>query len=190
MTMRHKCSAGLFVLISTIAVRADAQTKPSDADPSLSAPKATKINSADTQFLEKASQGGIAEIQLGKLALEKAATPAVKDFAQRMLVDHSKLADEIKQLASQKSVAIPEMDDSSKALYDRLAKLSPADFDREYAAVMVNNHESDVAQFRRETQEGKDRDVREFANRAMPILENHWSMARQLKASVGESSQK
>ena len=95
--------------------------------------QATTISSSDRKFMEKAAQGGMAEVQLGKLATEKANADQVKQFGQRMVDDHGKANQELKQLASQKGVTLPTtMDKSAQKEYDRLSKLSGAEFDQEY----------------------------------------------------------
>jgi putative membrane protein len=83
----------------------------------------------------------MAEVQLGKLAAEKALSQEVKQFGQRMVDDHGKANDRLKQLATTKGVNLPtELDRSTQREMDKLAKLSGADFDREYMKHMVSDH--------------------------------------------------
>src|SRR5207248_5007839 len=104
---------------------------------------------ADRQFIKKAAQGGLAEVELGKLATEKAASPEVKQFGQRMVDDHGKANDQLKQVASQKGITVPEkLNAKDAATKARLEKLSGKAFDRAYMQDMVADHTKDVSEFR------------------------------------------
>ena len=144
-----------------------------------SASSATKVPSSDRKFMEKAAQGGIAEVRLGTLATEKASAPALKQFGQRMVDDHSKANDELKQLATRKGVTLPTtMDKSSQKEYDKLSKMSGADFDREYMKHMVSDHKKDVSEFKSQANKAKDPDVKQFAQKTLPTLEEHLKLAQ------------
>jgi putative membrane protein len=140
----------------------------------------TKVSSADRKFMDKAAQGGMAEVQLGQLATQKANAPEVKQFGQRMVDDHSKANDELKQLASQKGVTLPTtMDKSSQKEYDRLSKLSGAQFDQEYMKHMVSDHKKDVSEFKSEANKSKaDADVKQWAQKTLPTLQEHLTLAQ------------
>jgi putative membrane protein len=118
-------------------------------------------------------------VQLGKLAAEKAQSPEVKQFGQRMVDDHGKANDLLKQLATAKGVNLPtELDRSTQREMDKLAKLSGADFDREYMKHMVSDHKKDVREFKSEAKKAKDADVKQFASSTLPTLEQHLSLAQ------------
>ena len=139
----------------------------------------------DTSFVTKAAQGGMAEVKLGKLATEKASSPDVKTFGQQMVDDHSKANDELKSLASKKGLTLPtDVDAKDQATYDRLSKLSGAEFDKAYMADMVSDHKTDVAEFRRESQRGSDPDVKAWAAKTLPTLEHHLQLAQSTDAKV------
>jgi putative membrane protein len=154
---------------------------------SSSQPKtATASQASDQRFIKEAGEGGLAEVELGKLATEKASNPEVKKFGQRMVDDHSKANDELKSLAQQKNVTVPgELGAKDKAAKDRLSKLSGAAFDRRYMALMVSDHSKDVSEFRQESQRGKDDDVKAFASKTLPTLEDHLKMARDIASKTG-----
>src|SRR5947199_691118 len=117
--------------------------------------KGTSANrmGTDNPFVTKAANGGMAEVKLGTLATQKAANPDVKAFGQQMVDDHGKANDELKQLASSKGITLPtDIDAKEQAKYDRLSKLSGAEFDRAYMKHMVADHRTDVSEFRRESQ--------------------------------------
>src|SRR5438477_7450080 len=122
------------------------------------------LSSDDKKFIEKASQGGMAEVQMGKLAQQKAQNAQVKQFGERMAKDHASANDKLTQIASQKGVApASDMDSSSKREYDKLQKLSGAQFDQEYMKTMVSDHEKDVKEFQSEAKSAKDPEVKSFA---------------------------
>ncbi len=140
---------------------------------------------ADHTFATKAAQGGLAEVQLGNLAKDKASSPDVKSFGERMVTDHSKANDELKQIAAKKNITLPTtMDAKSQATYDRLSKLSGAEFDRAYMKDMVTDHRMDVNEFKKESEHGSDPDFKSFAGKTLPTLEEHLRMAESTDAKV------
>ena len=146
---------------------------------------------SDTNFVRKAAEGNYAEIQMGKLAQDKGTNPAVKDFGQRMVTDHTKAYDQLKPIASKDNVTMPDrMNVKDQAMYDRLSKLSGAQFDREYMRSMVKDHQSDVAEFQRESTKAKDKDVRTYATNTLPTLQEHLRLAEDANAKVGASASK
>ena len=147
--------------------------------------------SPDQSFMMKAAQGGMAEVEMGKLAKDHAKSQAVKDFGQRMVDDHTKAGDELKTLASQKNVTLPSnMDAKDKATHDRLSKLNGSAFDKAYMRDMVSDHRKDVAEFRRESQSGKDPDVKAWAGKTLPTLEEHFKLAESTEKEVMSGSSK
>jgi putative membrane protein len=133
----------------------------------------------------------MAEVELGKLAAEKASSDDVKKFGQRMVDDHSKANDELKALAASKKITLPaEMGPEEKALRDRLVKLSGPAFDQAYMKAMVSDHVKDVAAFRMEAKTGKDAEVKAWAAKTLPTLEEHLRMARQASGGVATSGKK
>jgi putative membrane protein len=140
---------------------------------------------SDHTFVTKAAQGGLAEVKLGQLATQKASSSDVKAFGQQMVDDHSKANDELKQLASTKGITLPtDTDAKHQATYDRLSKLSGAEFDRAYMKDMVSDHKEDVSEFRTESQRGSDPDVKAWAAKTLPTLEHHLQMAESTDAKV------
>jgi putative membrane protein len=140
---------------------------------------------SDQEFANKAATGGMLEVKLGELAAAKGSNPAVREFGQRMVKDHSKANDELKSLATQASVALPTaLSRSEQTTYDRLSKLSGADFDKAYANDMVSDHEHDVAEFKQESTMGQNETLKSFAMRTLPTLQSHLDQAREMLKSV------
>src|SRR5262249_55511746 len=127
----------------------------------------------DQSFVLEAAKGGMAEVELGKLAEEKASSPEVKKFGQRMADDHGKANDELKSLAQSKNITIPASDTKEQKLHDQLSKLSGSEFDKAYMKAMVADHKKDVNAFRKESQSGKDPELKAWAAKTLPTLEDH-----------------
>jgi len=140
-----------------------------------------KVSPADKLFMRKAARGGKAEVELGKLAQEKASSPEVKQFGQRMVTDHSQAANQLKQVAEQKGVTLPDtLSAKDKATKARLEKLSGDQFDRAYMKDMVMDHTQDVREFKNEAKTGKDPDLKNFASQTAPTLEEHLKQAKSI----------
>ena len=135
-----------------VNANATAQTSPVTATPA-------KRN--DTEFVKTVAMDGMAEVELGHLAMQKAKSQEVKAFAQRMVADHSKANAELKQLASNKNITLPaEPNAQQKADKDRLSKLTGAEFDRAYMSLMSSAHDKAVAAFESESSDGSEVDVK------------------------------
>jgi putative membrane protein len=133
---------------------------------------------SDSEFAHKAAAGGMAEVKLSKLAADKSASSEVKSFARKMVSDHTKANQELKKLASQKSLTLPTtMDAEHQRAYDKLVSLTGDDFDKQYMKAMTDDHDDTVKLFKDETQNGKDDELKQFAIRTLPIIEKHDNMA-------------
>jgi len=139
----------------------------------------------DRAFVLEAGPGGLAEVELGRLAAQKGQSADVKRFGQRMVSDHSKANAELKKLAASKGITLPaEMNAEQKAERDKLAKLSGPEFDREYMSLMVEDHNKDVAAFQEEAKDGSDPDIKSFAAKILPTLQEHQRMSKEIKAKL------
>ena len=145
---------------------------------------AKKQAEPDKKFIMNAAAGGLYEVEAGKLATQKASSEDVKKFGQRMVDDHSKANDELMQLANTKGVTPPkEIDKKHKGELDKLSKAS--NFDKTYMEMMVKDHEKDVSEFRKEAKDGKDPDVKAWAAKTVPTLEEHLNMAKGMTKKGG-----
>jgi putative membrane protein len=143
------------------------------------------MKSADAKFAMKAAQGGMAEVQLGQLAAQKASNPDVKAYGQMMVDDHTKANDQLKSVAAQQNMTLPTtLDAKDQALMTKLQGLSGADFDKTYVKAMVKDHQEDVKEFQKEADKGKDPQIKNFASQTLPVLQQHLSKAQSLQASV------
>jgi putative membrane protein len=146
------------------------------------------MKSADARFAMKAAQGGMAEVQLGQLAAQKAGSPDVKAFGQQMVDDHSKANDQLKTVASKENMTLPAtLDSKDQALYTKLQSLSGAEFDKAYVKAMVKDHQEDVKEFQKEADKGKDSGIKSFASETLPVLQQHLSKIESIQSNLGGS---
>jgi putative membrane protein len=143
----------------------------------------------DASFMKQAAADGMAEVELGELASTKATRPGVKEFAQRMVTDHSKVNGELKQLASREGVTLPAGPNAAeRAEKQRLEKLSGTAFDDAYVTAMEKGHRSAVSLFSKEASSGSNDDVKQWAERTLPLLEEHLARAEKLAAKQAASA--
>ena len=138
----------------------------------------------DKKFVKDAALGGLTEVELGKLAAQKASNEDVKKFAQNMVDDHTKANDELKQVASKENMPIPDaLDSKHKSRIDKLSKLSGEAFDKAYVKDQLKDHQEDVREFNAEAQNGNDPNVKAFASTTLPTLQHHLDMVKDLNKS-------
>jgi putative membrane protein len=143
------------------------------------------LDPGDKTFMEKAAMGGKEEVELGQLAQEKAQNEQVKQFAQRMVSDHSQANSNLLDLASKLNVTLPTtMDDQQQKDKERLSKLNGAKFDKEYMKLMVDDHQKDVNEFQQQSQNAINSDVKSFASSTLPTLQQHLDLAKSVNESL------
>jgi putative membrane protein len=164
----------------------DAPASQSTTAASATSKSSTRSATPDVHFAREAAQGGMAEVKLGQLAQEKGSSDTVKTFGKRMVDDHSKAGDKLKEVASHESITLPsDLSAKDQATYDRLSKLNGAAFDRAYARDMVKDHETDVAAFQKEANAGKNDSLKSFASETLPTLQDHLKQAKEMMKTVG-----
>ncbi len=125
------------------------------------------------------------EVDKGKIAARNTASAKVKAFEQRMVKDHSKANAELKALASQKNISIPATpgEDHQKHI-DNLKAKKGAEFDKDYTSMMVDDHEKDIKDYENEASNGKDAQIKAFAQSKVPILKQHLEMVKSANNTV------
>jgi putative membrane protein len=167
--------------LCSIGVAAQTGGNAEASNSSASASQSSKLSASDRTFVRKAAEGGLAEVEFGKLAAERASSQDVKQFGQRMVDDHTKANDQLKQVASEEGITLPDkLSAKDEATKSRLEKLSGAEFDRAYMHDMVMDHTKDVSEFRTEAKAGKDSSVKGFAQQTLPTLEDHLKQAKSI----------
>ena len=143
-----------------------------------------EMSSTDRTFATKAAEGGQAEVVLGQLATQKAASPQVRQFGQRMVTDHSKANQDLMAIAKQQNLTLPtKLNSEAMATEKRLQNESGKSFDKAYSQDMVQDHKQDIADFQKEANSGQDPALKGFAQKYLPVLQQHLQMAQQLPNS-------
>lgn len=140
---------------------------------------------SDRAFIEKAAAGGAAEVEFGKLAQKKAANAEVKRFGQQMVEDHTAANRELAKITGMQPTGLTGVHEANAK---RLAGLDGARFDQEYMTLMVSDHQKTVAEFRQASESATDPDIKRFAGKTLPKLEEHLKMAQRIHGSLGSAS--
>jgi putative membrane protein len=139
------------------------------------------LSTTDTTFLNEAARGGTEEVNAGQLAQTTATSPAVRRFAARMVADHTAADQQLMTLAQSKSITPTTDPDSAHAtMLSQLQGMHGRAFDRAYMTGQVDDHQNAVTLFENEAQNGTDPDLKAFAQKTLPTLQQHLAMARQL----------
>jgi putative membrane protein len=143
--------------------------------------QAQSVSEQDLTFAEEAAKSGLLEVQLGDLATKQADSSDVQDFGRRMVEDHGKANEQLKLIAEEKGITLPDnLDQDQQHTIDELSQLSGEEFDSAYMDQMVKDHENDVVAFREQVESGKDPGLRAFAEETLPTLEEHLNLAQQI----------
>jgi putative membrane protein len=146
----------------------------------------TNDTDQDKHFLMEASQGGMAEIQLGQLASEKGQSPKVKAFGEKMVTDHTKLNNELKPFADKDGVPPPTgLSAEDQAELDKLNGLSGAEFDKEYVAYMEKDHRHDQQAFQQEISSTQDTQLKMAVEHGLKVVDQHLAIITKIGARMG-----
>jgi putative membrane protein len=176
------------VLASQTQPNRPQQQPPSTTSMQDSAPNSGDVGQVmeDKMFLRKAAEGGIAEVKLGQLAAQKGSSDEVKAFGQKMVDDHTKMNNEMAQVADSLGVMLPKsMNKEDQAEYDKLNGLSGNDFDMEYLSFMVKDHHKDLHEFRMEAASRADPTLRDEVIKAEGVIHDHTVMVDKLARAKG-----
>jgi putative membrane protein len=145
-----------------------------------------QTNRADEAFLKKAAEGGLAEVKFGELAQNSGTSSAVKRFGERMVTDHTRMNEEVQNLAAQKNISLPtSVSVKDEASYKLLQARSGASFDKAYVRDMIKDHKADIAEFEKEANTGSDPDIKTLASKALPTLLEHLRLAENAAKDLG-----
>jgi putative membrane protein len=161
-----------------------------NANRTAASPTTTPIISAparrdDRAFAMEVAQNGMSEIALARLAAKNAQSADVKRFAQRVITDHTKVGNELKQIATGKGITLPaDMTDQQKTTLTRFTALKGPEFDREFMTLMAENHDKSVTAFQEVSRSGSDADIKAFASKMLPTFEEHQKMAHEIHGKL------
>jgi putative membrane protein len=145
------------------------------------------LDGADGAFIQQAATAGASMMALGRVAVRRSTSPAVRQFAQRVVAEHAMIERELTTIARRRGVPLLEAPEEAKpGTWRELVPDTGAAFDRRYLAQQVQAQELQRALFRKQVYEGTDADLRTFATRYLPIVEAHGRMARALLDSVAD----
>jgi putative membrane protein len=134
----------------------------------------TTVATADQDFMLAAAQGGMTEVKLGELAAQKGTRADVKEFGQMMVKDHTAINDDMKALAAQKGVTLPDsLDAKHQAMVAKMSALTGAEFDDAYINGMIKAHTKDAKAFKAEFVATKDADIKNFLDKSIPVVDAH-----------------
>jgi putative membrane protein len=141
--------------------------------------KAVEKDASD--FAVKAADGGMMEVEAGRIAQKKGVSERVKNFGAMMIKDHMEANNNLKGIASSLNVALPDsLGKDAKDDIEKLSKKSGKDFDKAYVDMMLDDHQKDVAEFRKAADNLSDSTIREFARKTLPVLETHLDSIRSI----------
>ncbi|WP_377807741.1 DUF4142 domain-containing protein [Azospirillum sp. A29] len=186
---RHHLLATATMLLFTAPALSLAQTPA----PAKTVTEKGQLSQQDMAFAEKAAISDMFEIQAGKLAQDQAKEQGVKQFGSHMVADHTKTSDAMKTMAREKSMTLPtKLDSEHQQKLDKLRGLKGDQFDSAYLQGQMDAHQTAVTLFRQQAENGKDADLRRFAEQSLPTLEQHLRQVRDLRpalASAGDATQ-
>ena len=143
--------------------------------------QAQDMNHTDHHFVRQATWGGMTEVILSHVALDKSNNPDIRAFAQHMIDDHTRANDILLHICGDHGIEHPnELDADHKATVDHIKSLSGWDFNRAYAHQMLDDHTDAVALFQDESANGINEHLRHFADKTLPTLQEHLTMAQDL----------
>lgn len=186
-TMIRRTAAALTVALLA-AGAAWGQTSFTAASQAAGKDRQSSVAHADSSFMKDAAESGMAEVEASKIAVNKAVNTQVKSFAQQMIDDHTKANDELKALAASKNVKLPtEASMMDRAKIKLLDSADGANFDRRYAdSFGVSAHQKTVKLFEKQAKNGKDAEVKAWAEKTLPTLQHHLQMAQDIKLTAAK----
>ncbi len=153
-----------------------------DTTPDTAAKLHMVVDNDDSQFAIAAMNGGMTEVALGRLAVKQGKSKEVKNFGAMMVKDHSKANNKLMVLIKDKNIKLPSLPaEKEQALIKMLSQKSGADFDKAYVNAMVDDHQEDVKEFTAETKKLQDPDLKNFAIKTLPVLQNHLGEIKAIK---------
>jgi putative membrane protein len=142
---------------------------------------ATRLDAADRMFLIDAAIGGMAEVELGRMAQDRATLQPVRDFGRRMVQEHGQAHQELMRIATRLGVTPPTMADPARqAARDALLQLSGREFDRQYVEQQFTEHATALTAFQMASQRADDDELRAFARKTAPVIQQHLDMLRSI----------
>ena len=177
-------------LIGAPASFAQSSQPRASGQPAASSAAKDTLNQEDKTFVKEAASGGIAEVQLSKLA-QKSENAEVKSFADRMVRDHTAANEQLTAIAGSLGVELPKaLDSEHDRIREKLQTLHGKAFDEQYVHAMVEDHNKAVKLFQQQERTGHNAELKQFAQKTLPTLEEHQKMALQLSQKLSQTAAK
>ncbi|MEO6316354.1 MAG: DUF4142 domain-containing protein [Chitinophagaceae bacterium] len=146
------------------------------------------VGQPDADFAVEAADGGMLEVQLGKMAQDKGVSSDVKALGAMMVKDHSAANAELMAVAKEKNITLPAvLSDKNQKTVASLTEKTGTEFDKAYSNYMVSDHKDDIDAFKKEANSGKDSTLTGWARNKVPVLEHHLMMAEKAKKTADKS---
>lgn len=154
---------------------------------SFAADEGAKPTAFEKSFIKKAADGGMTEVELGRIASEKGGSDEVKDFGKLMVDDHTKINDNLKEVAAKMNVKVPDkVSAKHHAMIEKMSGMSGADFDKAYVKDMVKDHKMDIAEFEKADKEVKNEDLKKFIENSMETMKGHLEKIEKFDQAKGQ----
>jgi putative membrane protein len=140
---------------------------------------------SDSSFIVTASSLGLLQVQLGKLAMQKGSTPAVKEFGQRMVAEYSKLNPDLAAASKQAAYPSPVILRQHQKILDLFVSTGKGSFDQKYMAEMVSQHGDAARLYQQESEHGRVTSIKELASKLLPTVQGHQTLAREAAGKAG-----
>ncbi|MFQ4143767.1 DUF4142 domain-containing protein [Chlorogloeopsis sp. ULAP02] len=166
-----------------ILVQSTQRNVPAPASSPGTTDSGTSLSALDREFLTRAAQSDLTEIQTSQLALQRSQNKAVRDYAQRMIQEHTNSSKQLTQIAKNKNVTLPkDIGPDNKALLSKLRNATGSNFDRAYMQGQVQAHKKTLAEYQNYLKKGQDQELRAFASKIAPLVADHLQMAQKMVA--------
>jgi putative membrane protein len=193
---KSMCLLMLLALVSFGCKSDNQRTAGNSASPDTSSPSSTSSNSgtagnqmtqsstpnsSDEKFITDAAKGTRAQVELGRMVAARASDPAVRSFAKQMVKDHTEALNQLQKLAQQKNITISnDIPDAAKDMQSKLSNETGKQLDKDYMDGMVQDHQMDVQEFQTAAQSASDPDVKQWAGKMVPTLQEHLQKAQEI----------
>ena len=157
---------------------------PPPPPPPTPVPAAPVLSQRDRDFINQAATGGLAEIRLGQLAIQQATSPAVRKFGQHMIDQHTRVDQQLGEIAQARGVTLPStLDPAQEEIMAQLAEEHGSRFNLDYLHNQVAAHQAQLELFQQEVSDGTDADLKAFAAQTIPVIQRHLAQAQRLLGS-------
>ncbi|MFZ0954569.1 MAG: DUF4142 domain-containing protein [Candidatus Sulfotelmatobacter sp.] len=151
-------------------------------------PPADSLSAADRTFMTSAEDANLAEIGTAKMIEQKSKDPGVKDFAQRMVTDHTQASQSLAKVAQMTGVTLPATPSAADSTQENeLEKLSGAKLNETYMRDELAGHKQVISEFESEIEHGQDEAVKNYAAQTLPTLQDHIRIAEDVAGKMGMS---